>query len=133
MFEPLTTHLKVKGCTQKRVQPYFYTRQRNTETLSWYTSDRAKRLPKDWPARKRTVYKRARGLCQAPTHTPGCTGKGTEVDHIIAGDNHNLDNLQLLSHECHKEKTIQENINRRRHAAHSRLLPPETHPGRIIR
>ena len=35
--------------------------------------------------------------------------RATDVDHIIAGDNHELSNLQALSHACHTAKTTHEN------------------------
>ena len=34
-----------------------------------------------------------------------CPSDGTEVDHIVPGDNHDLTNLQLLCKACHAWKT----------------------------
>ena len=95
----------------------------------WYTSDRRYRLPSDWGRRKAAVRARARGRCQAASHAPGCNGVGTECDHIVAGDDHDLDNLQWLSHECHKAKTERENAERTRRRKLMRLHPSERQPG----
>lgn len=50
------------------------------------------------PERKQQVNKRDGGLCRI------CGAIGTEIDHIN-GDSDDLDNLQLLCHDCHSEKT----------------------------
>lgn len=50
------------------------------------------------PERKQQVIKRDGGLCRL------CGAVGTEIDHIN-GDSDDLDNLQLLCHDCHSEKT----------------------------
>lgn len=95
----------------------------------WYTGDRRYRLPSDWGRRKAAVRARAHGRCQAASHAPGCNGVGTECDHIVAGDDHDLDNLQWLSHECHKAKTERENAERNRRRKLMRLHPSERQPG----
>lgn len=55
-----------------------------------------------------------------------------EVDHIINianGGTHNLDNLQTLCADCHREKSQQE-ARQARAAKRARLkLPPARHPG----
>ena len=58
----------------------------------------------------------------------GCPPTG-ECDHIVAGDDHDLDNLQWLSHECHKAKTERENAERNRRRKLMRLHPSERQPG----
>ena len=54
--------------------------------------------------------------------------RATDVDHIIAGDNHELSNLQALSHACHTAKTTHENAaaKARMRATAAREQPP--HP-----
>jgi len=99
--------------------------------MVWTTSDRAQRLPPDWEQRKVVVKRRARGRCQATTHARGCTGRGTQVDHIHAGDDHGLHNLQLLSEPCHKAKNAEEAAERNRARAQMRRRPPEAHPGQL--
>ena len=46
----------------------------------------------------------------------------TDVDHISAGDNHELSNLQALSHACHTAKTTRENA-----AAKARIRAAAAH------
>ena len=99
--------------------------------MAWKTSTRSKRLPHDWPTRRRRVQARAHDRCQARTHAPGCDGRGSECDHIIPGDDHDLANLQWLNHFCHKAKTERENAEANRQAARLRRRPAETHPGMI--
>ena len=99
--------------------------------MAWATSTRAARLPTDWAARKTRVYRRDHGRCQSTHHNPKCDGRGAEVDHIIRGDNHALDNLQLLNHWCHVDKTNAENAADRTARAAMRRRPVEKHPGLI--
>ncbi len=99
--------------------------------MAWSTSDRAKRLPRDWEQRKAEVKRRDRGRCQAVTHVRGCDGRGTEVDHVTPGDNHELHNLQLLSEPCHRAKTARETAARNTATAALRRRPAERHPGAI--
>lgn len=98
---------------------------------NWNTSDRRQRLPDDWQRRRAIVRDRAHNRCQAEHHAPGCDGTGTDCDHIIAGDNHNLNNLQWLSHACHAAKTRQENARRNHENANLRRHPRERNPGTI--
>ena len=89
--------------------------------MPWSSSDRRQRLPKDWPKRRAAVKRRAGGRCEAAVHVPECDGIGTDCDHIKAGDDHSLANLQWLSLPCHKAKTAAERPSRKR--------PAEKHPG----
>lgn len=98
--------------------------------MAWNTSTRSSRLPKDWPSIKRQVKQRARGMCEATTHQPSCDGIGAECDHILAGDNHGMDNLQWLSTPCHLAKTTAENAARNTATAQLKRRPQEQHPGR---
>lgn len=97
---------------------------------AWVGSDRATRLPSNWPTIKREVAKRAKGRCEADHHHPDCDGIGAECDHIKAGDNHNMGNLQWLSKPCHKAKTANESAQRNRERARLRRRV-ERHPGLI--
>lgn len=99
------------------------------QRLNWNSSDRRGRLPTNWPELRAKVRERAHGLCQAKHHVPECDGIGTDCDHIIAGDNHGLDNLQWLSHPCHKAKTEKENAERNARRARMRKHPKERFPG----
>lgn len=96
----------------------------------WGTSDRASRLPANWASIRRQVAARANNLCEAATHVSTCNGTGTDADHIRAGDDHALDNLQWLSGPCHAAKTARETAWRNRRNAALKHRPTETHPGR---
>ena len=71
--------------------------------MAWDTSDRRARLPRNWPTLRRAILKRDRGVCQL--RHPGCLIRATEVDHIVAGDNHAPGNLRALCSSCHKGVT----------------------------
>ena len=60
-----------------------------------YYDEKARRVS---PIKKKQVKERDGGLCRL------CGAIGTEIDHI-EGDSDSLDNLQLLCHDCHSEKT----------------------------
>lgn len=77
-------------------------------------STRRSRLPADWPKLRAQVKKRAGGRCEAGTHEPNCDGTGVQCDHVVAGDNHSLTNLQWLSKQCHQAKSNRENRARNR-------------------
>ncbi|WP_412175206.1 HNH endonuclease [Kitasatospora griseola] len=54
------------------------------------------------------------GLCQGVLPQGGrCEAVGTEVDHIRPGDDHSLENLQLLCAWCHRQKTQAESSRAR--------------------
>lgn len=71
------------------------------------TNFRKERLPDDWNIRRNTVLRRDNAICYI------CGGPNADsVDHIIAGDDHSLDNLapchQNVAPFCHRKKTAQE-------------------------
>lgn len=96
----------------------------------WSDSDRRSRLPDDWAVRRIRVLRRDGYRCQAAMETrPGlCLEPAKEVDHIVAGDNHELDNLQTLCRWHHAQKTAQEAAAARRPRPTQRRAP-EPHPG----
>lgn len=94
---------------------------------SWSNSNRRSRLPADWPQRRRLVLDRDRRLCRL--RYPGiCTTVATDVDHAVAGDNHELTNLQAACRPCHKHKTNLE-AQQARGAGEKRTRPKAPHPG----
>jgi 5-methylcytosine-specific restriction protein A len=95
----------------------------NTGKQPWSTSTRRQRLPSDWPKRRAVVKRRAQGQCQAQVHEPDCPRIGTECDHIIAGDDHSLSNLQWLSGPCHRAKTLAEAVKGRARPTKRRPTP----------
>jgi 5-methylcytosine-specific restriction protein A len=77
---------------------------------AWQGSTRSERLPSDWRSRRLIVIERAGGICEAtdPRYGARCTRSGEEVDHIVAGDDHDFDNLRLLCKQNHAAKTARE-------------------------
>jgi 5-methylcytosine-specific restriction protein A len=95
----------------------------------WEGSDRKATLPDDWPQRRAAVWQRDGGVCQWPDEHGICAQPGTDVDHIGDGDNHGLDNLQLLCGWHHDRKSSRQGNAAR--WAHRMQRPPEAHPGLI--
>lgn len=92
----------------------------------WQGSTRSARLPSDWPARKRAVRERDRGICWI------CGQPGADyVDHKNPGDDHSLENLAEVHDKawphCHRYKSSAEGNRARVRLSNKR--PPETHPG----
>ncbi|MGF0311370.1 HNH endonuclease [Rhodococcus sp. IEGM1428] len=82
--------------------------------------------------RKAIVLARDKGRCQL--RYPGCTGKGTEADHIInvaAGGVVTIDNMQAACESCHTAKTQEESATARRTNQKKRFHPDryQGHPG----
>ena len=74
---------------------------------------------------RRHVLERDRGVC----HVCGLPGSD-EVDHVVAGDNHDETNLAAIHGiPCHRDKTILEREAKRP----KRNRPPEGHPGLSLR
>lgn len=104
-------------------------RTRGDEPMSWDTSDRRERLPRDWKRLRAFVLARDGYRCTAEVHDPRCDGRATDVDHVVAGDDHRPCNLGALSRACHAAKTNRESSIRNALRAEQRRRPPERHPG----
>lgn len=101
--------------------------------MPWPSTDRKERLPANWAALRRVVIRRDGGVCRCV----GCKAcrvigkfcrrpEANHVDHVVAGDDHRLLNLNLLCAPCHWAKTAHEAAI----APHvSRRRPAEAHPG----
>jgi 5-methylcytosine-specific restriction endonuclease McrA len=57
-----------------------------------------------------------------------CGAIATEVDHVTAGDDHRLANLQALCTPCHRAKSSAEGVEARR-VKYDRRRPDDKHPG----
>ena len=92
-------------------------------TGAWADSTRVDRLPPGWYFIRRRILLRD-PLCRL--RYPGvCTSTSTQVDHIVAGDDHDDHNLQGVCAPCHARKSSAEG-----NAARVRTTrPPEPHPG----
>lgn len=82
--------------------------------------------------RKAIVLERDKHQCQL--RYPGCTGKGTEADHIVnvaSGGTETVENMQAACPSCHTKKTQQESAVARRANQSKRRHPGlyNQHPG----
>lgn len=77
--------------------------------MAWAGSTRRNRLPADWARIRRRIIRRDGGQCTA-LYSDGrrCEQPGTDVDHIVAGDDHSDANLRLLCSWCHGQKSSRE-------------------------
>lgn len=95
----------------------------------WRSSNRKAELPHDWPRIRREILTRAGHRCEWIEHGARCPARATDVDHVVAGDDHSAGNLRALCGEHHKRKT-QADAGAGRARARARLrLPTGRHPG----
>lgn len=97
--------------------------------MGWETSDRKSRLPSDWDSIRYRVLRRDSWSCRL--RGPNCLGAATEVDHRIAGDNHEEENLQSACSRCHAEKSSSEGNQKQARIRARRKRPEARHPGRL--
>nr|WP_132120521.1 HNH endonuclease signature motif containing protein [Actinocrispum wychmicini] len=95
--------------------------------MSWTSSSRKSRLPAGWTALRLAVLKRDRFTCQI--QGPDCTTHATEVDHLVAGEDHRLENLRAVCSVCHGEKSAQEGNRAKARLRALRRRPADRHPG----
>ncbi|WP_159795672.1 HNH endonuclease [Puerhibacterium puerhi] len=99
----------------------------------WTNSNRRDRLPKDWQAIRHRVFRRDGGRCCIPLPDGRrCPNAATQVDHIIPGDDHSLDNLQSICDDHHRVKSSSEGaraLNAKKAQNAKKFLRPERHPG----
>jgi 5-methylcytosine-specific restriction protein A len=94
--------------------------------MGWESSNRKSRLPREWHRLRAIVLREANYQCEVITNGIRCTNRATEVDHIIAGDDHSRDNLRAICTDHHKHKSSAEG-NAARKQKYSRRIEP--HPG----
>lgn len=100
--------------------------------MGWETSDRLAELPDDWPLLRIRVLRRDGYRCQARDSTGAVCGEhANQVDHIVPGPDHSLDNLQALCRWHHARKSSREGAAARKPRA-SRRREPERHPSFIL-
>lgn len=97
--------------------------------MAWQGSTRRARLPKDWPRIRRRIIRRDKGVCVA-TYSDGtqCGLPGTEVDHIVPGDDHTATNLRLLCSWHHRHKSSSEGGSAAALTRVRTARPTTTHP-----
>lgn len=99
--------------------------------MAWEGSTRKERLPEDWSLRRVRVLRRDGYRCQWRMSTGAPCGElANQVDHVIAGDDHGLDNLQALCRYHHARKSSAEG-NAAHRARPTQRRPSEAHPGMI--
>jgi 5-methylcytosine-specific restriction enzyme A len=93
-------------------------------------SPRRARLPADWATIRAAVLERDDYHCQHVWQGNACGWRASDVDHIVRGDDHSMENLQSLCSHHHKIKSAREGNAARwtPPTAHARR-PPERHPG----
>ena len=91
----------------------------------WKGSTRNARLPTNWPTICADVLDRDNHWCRI--QGPRCTGRATEVDHVVPGDNHHPSNLQSACRPCHASKSSTEGNAAR--WGYRQARAPEKHPG----
>ena len=95
----------------------------------WANSTRKSRLPADWARRRAAVLARDGHRCRALDSAGArCRATANQVDHIVAGDEHALANLQALCAFHHAKKTSAEGRAAQKPRA-TRAREPERHPG----
>jgi 5-methylcytosine-specific restriction enzyme A len=99
--------------------------------MAWSGSDRASRLPSNWATLRMRVLRRDAYKCQdRDSMGRPCGEPANEVDHVIPGDDHSLENLRAICRWHHARKSSAE--GRAAQAPRpSRRRKPEAHPGLI--
>ena len=96
-------------------------------------SDRRERLPSNWIGLVSAIRKRSGGRCEVkePIKDGGflqrCWRPMHAADHIVAGDDHSMKNLQAICRYHHGKKTAQEGVAARKRPSAAREA--ERHPG----
>lgn len=99
--------------------------------MAWEGSTRKYRLPSNWATLRLRVLRRDSYRCQVRNASGVlCGAPAREVDHIVAGDNHDLSNLRAICTWHHRRKSSAEgNYSPRRRKRPSKFRTPERHPG----
>jgi len=98
---------------------------------AWAGSTRKSRLPVDWERLRVVVLKRCGYRCEWVEGRFRCHEPATDVDHITAGDDHGLENLQGLCRIHHLKKTTREALAAKLKIKALGRLPEEPQPGTI--
>jgi len=97
----------------------------------WAGSDRRDRLPPDWSAIRAAVLRRDGYRCTRQTVLGRCLGTATQVDHMVRGDDHRMENLTSLCGPHHAEKSSREGNEAKAAAAAARRRPYPREPWRL--
>lgn len=94
--------------------------------MPWNTSDRLERLPSWWSTFTKDYLKHNK-TCKI--QYDGCQVEATEVDHIVPGDDHSIENLQPACERCHAKKSAKEGNDAKARMRRLRKRPEARHPG----
>jgi len=95
----------------------------------WKNSNRVNELPSNWKQLRQVVLLRDGYQCTHVDDYVRCAQRATDVDHIVHGNNHSLNNLRSLCNWHHARKSSAEgnqSPNRRRESIRR---PKPAHPG----
>lgn len=88
--------------------------------MSWtFDPSSGECLPSGWESIRKEIWQRDSGLCQKIRYDTGlpCLAEGEAVDHInprSQGGSHRRENLQVLCHFHHAQKTARESADGKR-------------------
>ena len=96
--------------------------------MAWVTSDRLERLPDNWPELRDETF-RIKGKRCLVQWDDACEIEATEVDHIVPGDDHRIENRQPVCERCHQKKSSAEGNAAKARLKALRKRPTDRHPG----
>lgn len=101
--------------------------------MAWEGSNRAQRLPSDWPRRRAAALTRDGYRCtRVRFDDTRCPEPATDVDHIEPGDDHRLSNLASLCRWHHQRKSASEGGRAAWLIRPPKKRPSERHPGLLL-
>ena len=96
----------------------------------WSGSTRRERLPEDWRQKRAYILERDGFRCRALLPDGRrCPNDASDVDHVMAGDDHSYSNLQALCKRHHARKSAEEGgrASQTARKKRRRLRPAEKH------
>lgn len=76
--------------------------------MGWEHSSRRSRLPGNWKSIREKVFRLKGRKCYVVYAGEPCHREATDIDHVVAGDNHDIDNLQPICRFHHALKSSRE-------------------------
>lgn len=104
--------------------------------MAWETSDRKSRLPTNWVQLRRDAFERYGRQCYVTEDGRQCPEESSDIDHVVPGDDHSIENLRPICRRHHKAKSSSEGWNAlrkkkaaARERAEKKFSHEEAHPG----
>jgi 5-methylcytosine-specific restriction protein A len=106
---------------------------------NWEGSDRRSRLPHNWVIIRRRVLRRDGHQCTVlDQNGVRCPELAEEVDHVVRGDDHSMENLRAICSWHHRKKSSieggqarQAQWKKQREEINNRFRRDEQHPGML--